>query len=164
MLSSNIYFPILLPLTKKNLNRMIDPFGNRMISFLLFCRHIGLVFTISETWKEKEAVNEVWKFSLFSGKKIWLSGTSHLFTCRLTPLAGRKRLKNYDISLFYVFQPALPFVPKENHNFTTYHKEGLSGRGEFLSQSNLFWPFVSKSLDHPFPFAKKKYPKFGKIQ
>ena len=48
---------------------MIDPFDNRMISFLLFYRHIGLVFTISETWEEKEAVNEVWKFSLFYGKK-----------------------------------------------------------------------------------------------
>ena len=48
---------------------MIDPFGNRMMSFLLFCRHMGLVFTISETWKEKETVNEVWKLSLLSGKK-----------------------------------------------------------------------------------------------
>ena len=49
---------------------MIDPFGNRMISFLVFCRHIGLVFTISETWKEKEAVNEAWKLSLLSGKNL----------------------------------------------------------------------------------------------
>ena len=58
---------------------MIDPFGNRMISFLLFYRHIGLVFTISETWKEKEAVNEVWKLSLLSGKKLIVWNQSYIY-------------------------------------------------------------------------------------
>ena len=115
---------------------MIDPFGNRVMSFLLFCRHMGLVFTISETWKEKEAVNEVWKLSLLSGKK---SDYLEPVSCLHVVWRLSQEENGWKIMIFHYFmfsQPALPFVPKEKHNFTTYQKEGLRGRGEFLSQSN----------------------------
>ena len=69
---------------------MIDPFGNRVMSFLLFCRHMGLVFTISETWKEKEAVNEVWKLSLLSGKNLIIWNQSVVYTS--SDSSGRKKV------------------------------------------------------------------------
>ena len=87
---------------------MIDPFGNRVMSFLLFCRHMGLVFTISETWKEKEAVNEVWKLSLLSGKNLIIWNQSVVY---VSSDASRRKIMIFHYFMFY--QTALPFVPKE---------------------------------------------------
>ena len=100
---------------------MIDPFDNRMISFLLFYRHIGLVFTISETWEEKEAVNEVWKFSLFYGKK---SDYLEPVICLHVVWRLSQEENGWKIMIFHYFmfsQPALPFCTKRKtqlHNLS----------------------------------------------
>ena len=159
MLSSNIYFPILLPLTKKNLNRII-----RMISFLLFYRHIGLVFTISETWKEKEAVNEIWKISLLSGKRFdYLEPVICLHVVwRLS-----QEENGWKIMIFHYFRfssQRYHLYQKKNTTSQLIIKRGWGVAGNFCRNPIYFGLLFQKVWTTPPPSQKKNYPKFRKIR
>ena len=134
-----------------------------MISFLLFYRHIGLVFTISETWEEKEAVNEVWKFSLFYGKKSdYLEPVICLHVVwRLSP--EESDWKTMIFHYFMFSSQRYHLYQKKNTTSQLIIKRGWGVGGNFCRNPIYFGLLFQKVWTTPFPSPKKNIPNLGRF-